>query len=181
MGVDYYKRGNWNKKDDYYTPKILVEPIIKYIPAGSVVWCPFDEVHSEFVICLKAAGFEVLNSHINGGLDFFKYEPEGYDVIISNPPYSKKKEVFQRLFELKKPFAMVMGLPILNYQEVGSFFFEHQEEGRGLQLLVVDKKVSFDGNTASFNSSYFCFNLLPRGLIFHHLTHNNSNKKFGVE
>ena len=102
------------------------------------------------------------------------YEPkEEYDYIISNPPFSRKLEVLERLYDIGKPFAMVLGLPILNYQEVGSFFV-----GRDLQLLIVDKKVSFDGNTASFNNSYFCRDFLPKDLIFEHLEHNNSKKNF---
>lgn len=68
---------------------------------------------------------------------------------------------------------MVCGLPILNYQEIGEFFLD-----KSLQLLIVDKKVSFDGNTASFNNSYFCYNFLPNDLMFVHLEHNNSGKKF---
>ena len=46
-----------------------------------------------------------------------------------------------------------------------------------LQLLIVDKKVSFDGNTASFNSSYFCYKMLPKEIIFTNLDNNNSNHK----
>jgi len=45
-----------------------------------------------------------------------------------------------------------------------------------IELLIVDKKVSFDGNTSSFNSSFFCKGVLPRELIFCSLEHNNSNK-----
>lgn len=68
---------------------------------------------------------------------------------------------------------MICGLPILNYQEVGTFFLDKE-----LQLLIVDKKVSFDGNTASFNNSYFCKGILPKDLIFEHLEHNNSGKNY---
>lgn len=68
-----------------------------------------------------------------------------------------------------------MGLPILNYQEIGEFFCA---EGHDLQLLVVDKKVSFDGKTASFNNSFFCRKMLPRDLIFTHLDNNNSGRHF---
>lgn len=82
-------------------------------------------------------------------------------------------EVLQRLYYLNKPFAMVLPLPMLNYQEVGNFFLYKE-----LQLLIVDKKVSFDGNTASFNNSYFCYNLLPKDLMFTHLNHNNSRKHY---
>jgi hypothetical protein len=79
----------------------------------------------------------------------------------------------KRLYELDKPFAMIMGLPILNYQQVGNFFVD-----KDLQLLIVDKKVSFDGNTSSFNTSYFCHKMLPKDLMFVHLEHNNSGKNY---
>ena len=44
-------------------------------------------------------------------------------------------------------------------------------EGRG-------KKVSFNGNTSSFNNSYFCRKFLPQDLMFARIKHNNSNKFF---
>lgn len=164
----------FNKKDEYYTPPILVKPILKYLKPKSTIWCPFDTEDSEFVIQLKEQGHKVIYSHIWYGQDFFSYEPtEHYDYIISNPPFTKKLEVLKRLYELDKPFAMILGLPILNYQEVGEFFLN-----KPLQLLIVDKKVSFDGNTASFNNSYFCRDILPRDIIFEHLDNNNSKKHF---
>ena len=166
--------GKFNEKDEYYTPPILVEPIIKYIKPNSTVWCPFDTEDSEFVILLKQAGHNVIYSHIWNGQDFFDYEPDKqYDYIISNPPFTRKLDVFKRLYELGKPFAMVCGLPILNYQEVGEFFLDKE-----LQLLIVDKKVSFDGNTASFNNSYFCRGILPCDIMFEHLPHNNTKQNF---
>jgi methylase of polypeptide subunit release factors len=119
-------------------------------------------------------GHKVIFSHIWYGQDFFEYEPsEHYDYIISNPPFTKKLAVLDRLYKLGKPFAMIMGLPILNYQEVGEFFL-----GKELQLLIVDKKVSFDGNTASFNNSYFCNGILPYDIMFEHLEHNNTKERF---
>jgi len=175
----WLRQTSWDVKDEYYTPQILVEPILQYVPPNSTIWCPFDTEESEFVIAFKEAGHKVIVSHIWTGQDFHSWKPsEDYDYIISNPPFTQKLEIFERLYKLNKPFAMVMGLPILNYQEVGNFFFEKQNMGFNLQLLIVDKKVSFDGNTASFNNSYFCYKMLPKDIIFRHLEHNNSNKKF---
>lgn len=166
---------SFNEKDEYYTPTILVNAIVPYIPANThTIWCPFDTENSEFVRVFRSLGYKVICSHIWNGQDFFSYEPpEPYDCIISNPPFSKKLQVFARLYELDKPFAMVCGLPILNYQVIGEFFV-----GRDLQLLIVDKKVSFDGNTASFNNSYFCRKFLPRDIIFQHIAHNNTGANF---
>lgn len=170
----WLKTGSFNEKDEYYTPSILVEPIIKYAKKlGGIVWCPFDTENSEFVILLRKGGLEVIHSHIWEGKDFFDYEPDKYDCIISNPPFTRKLEVLDRLYKLNKPFAMVLGLPILNYQEIGSFFLDKE-----LQLLIVDKKVSFDGNTASFNNSYFCYKFLPKDIVFEHLDNNNSKKHY---
>jgi len=181
MANDYFKRTHWTARDEYYTPSILVEAIVPYLKmrfTDATIWCPFDTKNSEFVLCLREAGFNVVHSHLWTGEDFFKYEPKHYDAIISNPPFTLKREVFRRLFDLKKPFAMLMGLPILNYQDVGNFFFGYQEKGQNLQLLVFDKKVSFDGNTSSFNTSFFCSGILQRDLMFHHLPHNNSRKHY---
>ena len=173
---NWLNKTSFNEKDEYYTPKILVEPILKYLKPNSTIWCPFDTSKSEFVIALKDDGHKVIYTHIWNGEDFFNYEPkEPYDYIISNPPFTRKKEVLQRLYYLNKPFAMIMGLPILNYQEIGNFFVNRDSD---IQLLIVDKKVSFDGNTASFNNSYFCRNILPRDLIFENLEHNNSGKNY---
>ena len=164
----------FNEKDEYYTPRILVEPILKYIKPMSIIWCPFDTENSEFVILLREAGHCVVHTHIWDGQDFFEMEPPYQcDYIISNPPFTLKLKVLERLYKLDIPFAMILGLPILNYQEIGKFFLD-----KDLQLLIVDKKVSFDGNTASFNNSYFCNKVLPKDLMFAHLEHNNSNRNF---
>ena len=166
--------GSFDKRDEYYTPAIMVYPIIKYLKPGSTIWCPFDTVQSEFVRVFSESGFRVIHSHLWLGQDFFEYEPaEPYDYIISNPPFTRKLDVIRRLFTLNKPFAMILCLPILNYQIVGEFFLD-----KNLELLIFDKKVSFDGNTASFNYSYFCNGILPRSIIFYHLPHNNTGRNF---
>jgi len=160
--------------DERYTPPILVKPILKYIKPNSTIWCPFDTKDSEFVILLKEQGHKVIYSHIWFGQDFFEYEPsENYDYIISNPPFTLKLEVLERLYKLNKPFAILLNIECLNYQIVGNYFLD-----KPLQLLIVDKKVSFDGNTSSFNTSYFCNKVLPRDLIFTHLEHNNTKNNF---
>lgn len=168
----WLKNGSFKEQDEYYTPKILVEAILPYIPEGKTVWCPFDTEDSEFVHCLKERN-KVIHTHIWDGYDFFKYEPENYDVIVSNPPFSKKMEVFERLYKLDKPFAMVLPLTILNYTTVGSFFLD-----KDVQMLIVNKKVSFNGGTSSFNTSYYCHKLLPKDLMFVDIAHNNAGKKF---
>lgn len=74
------------------------------------VWCPFDTEESHFVKMLRAQGNKVICTHIDNGQDFFTTPVPQCDMIISNPPYSVKTEVLERLFEIGKPFAMLVGV-----------------------------------------------------------------------
>ena len=56
--------------DECYTPDYGVEPILKYIPEGATVWCPFDTEESEFVKQISKQN-EIVYSHIITGRDFF--------------------------------------------------------------------------------------------------------------
>lgn len=158
------------KKDEYYTPEYAIEPILKYIPSGAKVWCPFDTVHSNYVKMLNRNGFEVISSHIEDGYDFFNYEPEEYDVIISNPPYSLKGEVFERLFALSKPFAMLVGVVgIFESQKRFKMFRDNKFE-----IMYMNKRVAFyedhEDQTPSlnppFSSVYICSKMLPDRIVF---------------
>lgn len=111
MSTSYLKVKNSSDADEWYTTNTMVDRILPYIPDSSTVWCPFDKGDSNFVQRLTEAGINVIYSHIDDGQDFFQFEPEEpYDYIVSNPPFSRKDEVFERLFSLGKPFAMVMSM-----------------------------------------------------------------------
>lgn len=159
----------WQNKirDEYYTPRYLVEPLLKYLPTTSVVWCPFDTENSEYVTVLRESGHKVIHSHIVDGKDFFNYEPDiAYDFIISNPPFSTKKDVLERLYQLDKPFALLFGLPSLAYKEIQDIFRNNNDD---IQFLFFNRRATFDGNTSSFNSSYFCWGFLPKVVVFEDL------------
>ena len=95
------KQGEVNPNDEFYTPNYAIEPLLKHLKPSSFIWCPFDTHESNFVKMLINAGHNVHWTHIEAGMDFFTEEPpKGIDYIISNPPYSIKHEVFERLFKL---------------------------------------------------------------------------------
>ena len=85
------------KNDECYTPHYGVTPILKYIPEGKIVWCPFDKEDSEFV---KQIREPIVHSHIDDGQDFFNYEPDEWDIIVSNPPFTNKRKYFVHNFLL---------------------------------------------------------------------------------
>lgn len=175
----------FNKADEYYTPRCLVEPVIPYLDKlfngnrSKVIYCPFDTELSEYVICLKEAGYTVIYGDIKTGQDFFeKPIPDNADIVISNPPFSCKLKVFEKCFYSNKPFMLLMNLMAINYQDVtGLFEFWERSSQTPVQLLIFDKKVSFNGNTSSFNSSYITWKVLDR-TTFCHLENNNSGKYY---
>lgn len=171
--------GNSNKEsDECYTPKYAVLPILKYIEKTDVIWCPFDKKDSEYVKILKENGNKVIYSHIDEGKDFFKYEPENYDIIISNPPFSLADEILERLYHLGKAFIILMPLKYLQAIGRGKSFVKN-----GIQLLSFDKRIGYytngdmskpkEGNYQA--SSYFCWKILPKDLIIEIL--NKSSPK----
>lgn len=95
--------------DEWYTPRSAIIPLLKHIPKDKVIWCPFDTEESNFVKLLKENNYTFEFSHIQEkGQDFFKYEPKKWDIIISNPPYSIRNDILKRVFDFKKPFALLM-------------------------------------------------------------------------
>lgn len=158
------------KNDECYTLQYGVKPILKYIPKGKIIWCPFDLAESEFVKMISETN-EVVHSHIDEGLDFFKYEPNQWDVIISNPPFTNKRKFFERAISFGKPFALLMTNTWLNDAAPKYLFMDID-----LQLLMFDKRMLYKRNgiidkKITFSSSYFCFNFLPKQIIMEKLEH----------
>ena len=160
------------KGDERYTPFYAVMPILEYIPNGSTIWCPFDEEWSAYVQILKEKGYKVINTNLKKGKDFFKYEPDNWDIIISNPPFSKKDDVLQRCYDLGKPFALLLPIQTLQGKKRFENFYYN-----GLELLTFDQRIGFHTNNdfektnegVHFASAYFCKDLLPEKLIFKRL------------
>jgi len=156
--------------DEFYTPDYAIFPILKYIPNDKIIWCPFDTEDSNFVKMLEKRGNKVIATHLEGGRDFFEFEPPYYDIILSNPPYSLKAKVFERLFNLKKPFAMLVGVVGLFESK---FRFKMFKENR-FEIMYMDKRVAYFKDFSEqkpslnppFSSVYLCSQLLPTQIVF---------------
>lgn len=100
-----------DKEDnELYTPYYAVDRIVKYLPKGKIIWLPFDEEWSAFYRRFTELGYRVVRSSLSEGQDFFEYEPEHWDLIVSNPPFSIKDKVLERLYSFNKPFAVLLPL-----------------------------------------------------------------------
>ena len=171
LNIGYLKAKTDRASDEVFTPKYAVLPLVKYIPNGSTIWCPFDTLESEYVKVFTENGYKVIHSHIDEGKNFFEYEPKEYDIIISNPPFSIKDDIIKHLYELDKPYAMLLPIPTLQGQKR----FEYMKDG--LQILSFNKRINFYTDSSrkevqkgvSFGCAYFCKNFLPKDLILEEL------------
>ncbi len=159
-----------NKNDEYYTPGYAIKPILKYINSNSVIWCPFDTEESLYVKLFERSGHKVVYTHIKNGNDFFSTEPpDGCNYIISNPPYSVKGEVLQRLFDIGIPFAMLVGVVGLFESEKRYNMFKSND----FEIMYFNKRISYmkgheekPSINPPFSSVYVCHNMLPKQICF---------------
>jgi len=160
-----------NKTDEYYTKEYAIIPLLKYLEKGKIIWCPFDKEESNYVKVFRKNGFKVILGHIETGEDFFKYEPKDYDYIISNPPYSLREKILMRLFELRKPFAMLINISGLFDSKVRFNLFKENQ----FEMLVFNRRIDYikqDKNNKSsppFSSIYLCSQILPSKFVFEEL------------
>jgi len=155
--IDFIKRG---ANDELYTPPEDVKMIIPFIPFGkeTKIWeCTAIE-ESEIVKVFRENGNEVITSHIKDNKNFFDYEPETYDIIITNPPYSLKDDFLKRAFELKKPFMFLLPITTLEGKNRSKMFKEY-----GIQVIIPNTRFNFmkkEGKKGAwFQTSWFCFGL----------------------
>ena len=164
--------------DEVYTPAYAVRPLLKYLEVFCnkpryTIWCPFDKEDSEYVKIFRAEGYNVIATHIDDGYNFFYYEPWRYDFIISNPPFSCKDDVIKRLYELNKPYAILLPIPALQGQKRFPYM-------KDCQALIFDKRINYYTDPSkkqiqkgvSFGSFYLCRKFLYQDLIFEELEIN---------
>ena len=163
--IDYMKN---EKNDELYTPDYAIKPLLKYLPKNKIIWECTDFGNSNITKVLKENGYKVISTHKENFdflIDKLNFE---FDIIITNPPYSLKDEFIKKCYEYKKPFCLLLPITSLEGIERGKMFREND-----IQLLVLDRRCNFIYNNAKksnwFNTSWFCWNILPKQLIFEEL------------
>ena len=156
----------FKKHDDYMTPKHAWEDIKQYIPKKKI-WEAFygNGASGQY---LTELGFDTIHEE----RDFFTEPPDEWDMIVSNPPFSKSKEVMKKMLEYDKPFIMIMPSSKINT----SYFREWKD--KGLQIIIPRKRIHFvklvNGevpenwkNACNFDCFYYCYKIgLPRDIVW---------------
>lgn len=163
--IDYMKNV---KNDELYTPEYAVKPLLKYLPKDKIYWECTDFGSSNITKVLRENGYKVVNTN-KAEVDFLKDDVDfEFDIIITNPPYSLKDAFIKKCYEYGKSFCLLLPLTSLEGIERGKLYRKFD-----IDLLVFDRRCNFIYEDAKksnwFNTSWFCYKVLPKQLIFEEL------------
>ena len=159
----------WGKRlsvnDEYQTPTSAWSSIDHLLPrldpeSGNpyIYWEPFFSDGGSGRI-LASLGLPVI--HLPN-VDFFTRHQFLGDIVITNPPFSKTREILQRLLFFDRPFVMILPAHKLNTLYVREMFSKRE----GLQIVIPRRRIHFckgsaeDGRDPPRNcpfDSYFFF------------------------
>jgi hypothetical protein len=97
--------------DEWYTSQTTVDKAIELLnpEPNSLILCPFDSENSLFVKTLEAMEHSV----IYGINDFVDGQFRLCDYIITNPPFSIKDKVIQKVYEYGVKAVLIMPIDAL--------------------------------------------------------------------
>ncbi len=148
----------FTKHDDYMTPKSAWINIRNYIPKDKVIWEAFYG-NNQSGTFLKELGYNVIHKDI----DFFEHNLG--EIVVSNPPFTKIKDIMFRLINLNKPFIMIMPVSKMSTQYFRKIMETTQEK---IQIIIPRKRINFDKMVdgkiipspgANFDCYYYCFRM----------------------
>jgi hypothetical protein len=150
----------FQKDDEYMTPKSAWESVAHLIPKDKIVYEAFygDGTSGKH---LRELGFNVIHEPI----DFFQNTNLG-DIVVSNPPFTMKKEVLETLLNVDKPFILLMPLATLSREYFRRLFIDKE-----FMLALPQKRIQFikQGHPTSkcnFECAFFCYGLGRSGVCF---------------
>jgi len=156
--------------DRCQTPPYALAPLLPYLP-DRVIWEPAAG-EGLLVRGLMEAGFTVIGTDILMGDNFFETCPPGWDVQVTNPPFSTKYHWLAHSYDLGRPFALLMPVEVLGAARAQRLFAAY-----GVEVILLDKRVNFkmpnlgwSGRGAHFASAWFTWGLgLGQALTFAHI------------
>lgn len=129
--MKYPELHNFN---DMYTPPEAMKYIIPYLDKSLTYWeACYGQGHMADE--LKNNGFRVIGSN---KIDCLVYNPVGWDVLITNPPFNGNKKFIKRAIELGKPFAFLIRLEHLGGVEACELL-----KDLDFKLIIPEKRINY--------------------------------------
>jgi hypothetical protein len=146
--------------DDGFTRKSAWSDISHFIPSDKIIWESFmlGSV-SKSPIYLQELGWDV---EWNPNENIFTQKKRDDSIIVSNIPFTLKKEIFQHLKDIDQPFIILAPSTCLHTKYVNQIF-----ANENIQLIIPSSKRQFDKyvdgvkvdgpDNCSFYTLYICY------------------------
>tara|TARA_R110002153_G_C13210655_1_gene487824 strand:+ start:105 stop:587 length:483 start_codon:yes stop_codon:yes gene_type:complete len=140
------------KDDDYETQKETLESLLPFIEKYNIIYDPF---YCQGTV--KTYWEELDKECINEKLDAFNRDHPECDIVISNIPFSIKKECMELFLSLDKPFIILMPIAAMGSKWISPYFDK-------LQFIIPNKRINFLknkklGNGSWFDCCFYCYGL----------------------
>lgn len=159
------------------TPPYALDPLTPYLNREWVIW---ESACGEQTLAngLWGKGFSgIVATDILTGDDFFSFQPDRWDMQLTNPPYSLKLRWLERSYNLDRPFALLLPVQILGVGKAQTMFKKW-----GVEVILLSRRVGFRTINTSFenSSAWFSTCWITWGLgIGQQLTFADLDKKKG--
>lgn len=163
------------KKDECYTSYCEAEKLVNYLTVNKVIkkdskiWLPFDNCLSNIYKAFINYGYtNLILSNLELGLDFYYYMPKDFDFIISNPPFSGRTNLLNRLLDIDKPFIILQGTQFFNNQYAVKYlcnlqqYFQFIMPRSRMNFLMYDTNeniIRSGKSSAAFYSFWLCYKI----------------------
>jgi hypothetical protein len=123
-----------HKFDEMFTPPEAINYIAPFLDKKLIYWeACYGQGHlaSE----LRKRGLNVVGYN---KMDCLKEQPENWDFLITNPPFSRNKDFIQRAIQLKKPFALLIRL-----EHLGGVKAMELLKDFDFQIIIPEKRINY--------------------------------------
>jgi hypothetical protein len=165
--------------DACQTPAYAIDPLLPYLIRFDTLWEPAagEGLMVDALLDCIFKNFTVIGSDLIDGRNFFEYEPDKWDCLVTNPPYSIKYQWLERCFALGKPFALLMPVEMLGSKTAQELF-----EVNGIEIMLLNRRVNFkmpnkgwEAAGAPFPTAWFTWGLDLGAQLFFGKLENGTN------
>ena len=140
---------NYKNEDRYGTSKYIYAMLRDFVDYKKIIYNPFY-LDGKAKTYLNELGY---NNVIHNNEDFFEnYNKYDYDLIITNPPYSIKKKIFKKLYEINKPFIVIVPIATITKLFIKDIFKSDVER---IEMIIPNRRMQFEKNGNQLKRCYF--------------------------